>query len=765
MIVSNNSILNILLPNDNKVLKEVLKEADSKTLENLKNSNKNISDVLKNLFSDLKSGNKSNATIENMLKNSNLFKDLGNFTNSTKTLLNNVQSDSSLAKYKTALEGFLKDISTVDEKSLKNLITKSGVFQEAKILNSSNSQTNLPKNLEQLLGQIKTLLKDIPNIDTKNIQTLIDKIIQNNNKTGTGVSSTQNNNDLKSLVNLLQNLSKNIPDKQVSNLTNLTNQLKTISLDAQLIESKISNTPNNQTLSVLNQIKQELQPLLSQTNIKNLDNAIDKLVQNRLNLSQVNTTTNQEVKTLTTNIDNLLKNLPSQQSSNLTSLNNQLKTIIQNSINEAQKNNPTQNLTDIKNEVLTKTKDILFQLKNELLTNKNIDNNQSVIKQIDKLLLNDNLFSKNQELIEPKNLLNQLVNLNELKTAASQNPTILNSINSLKNLSDNIEGIESKILSNQPVVQEKAELTQKIKDNLSSLKSELQNIKTIDTKVANQIIDKLLNIQNLFSKIELPIDLKNIQQAISNQTSNLSNFQNLFSSNIDNLILNLKEAIVNSSNNPSNLNLQQTVIKTVEKLENILNNLPLNTNTNLEAKQNPQSTMQNDMKTLLLQMQDELASKTDPKSIETLKHIDKMVTHLEYFQLLSLSTNSNSVYVPFFWDMLEDGNISMKKLKEDRFFCEINLNLKEFGQTQLMLSMYDKNKLDLTIHASKESFKQAIKENFSKLRVALNSAELIPVNIKIIDLKKEKEETPEVKQQAAYNQDNSNLGLGINIKA
>ena len=79
MIVSNNTLLNILLPNDNKVLKDVLKEADTKSLEQMiKNNSTSVNDVLKELFDNIKNGTKSNTTIENILKNSNIFKDLGN---------------------------------------------------------------------------------------------------------------------------------------------------------------------------------------------------------------------------------------------------------------------------------------------------------------------------------------------------------------------------------------------------------------------------------------------------------------------------------------------------------------------------------------------------------------------------------------------------------------------------------------------------------------------------------------------------------------
>jgi hypothetical protein len=547
----------------------------------------------------------------------------------------------------------------------------------------------------------------------------------------------------------LQNLSKQLPDKQVLDLTNLTNQLKNISSNAQLVESKLSNSVEGQIKNLLSQIKEQLQPLSNQPEIKTILSNIDKIL-------KTDTINLQDLKTISSSLETLTK---SNSNPNLNNLSNQLKNLIVN--NETIEENF--NLITSKENILTQTKDVLFQLKHELQNNKTISNSQTILKQIDNLILNNNLFSKNTELIEPKQLLNQLVNLDEIKTATTQNSNISNLVNNLKDLTDKITNLENKILSNTPVGEQKNILTQNIKEALTSLKNELLSNNTIDSKIANQVIDKLLNIQNLFSKIELPQDLRALQQTIQAQSPNLTNFQSLFSSNIDNLILNLKEAIINSSTNPNNLNLQQTILKNVEKLETLLNNFPLDSN-KLNTKESLQNNIQNDLKTVLLQMQDDLSSKTDPKSIDTLKHVDKMVTQIEYFQLLSISSNSNSVYIPFLWDMLEDGNISMKKLNEDRFYCEINLNLKEFGQTQLLLSMYDKNKLDLSIFASKESFKQAIRENFFKLRTALNQADLIPVNIKIIDLKKEKEIEAVVKKQNIYNQDNLDLGFGVNIK-
>lgn len=164
-------------------------------------------------------------------------------------------------------------------------------------------------------------------------------------------------------------------------------------------------------------------------------------------------------------------------------------------------------------------------------------------------------------------------------------------------------------------------------------------------------------------------------------------------------------------------------------------------------------------------MQDELASKTDLKSGDLTKQIDKLLTQIDFYQLNSLVSNSNYVYIPFFWQMLEDGNILMKKTDEEKFFCQINLTLKDFGKVDLMLGLYDKNKLDMTIYAQREHFKTTIRDNMQKLKIALNNVDLIPVNIKLLDMKEEnsKEKPIEIYTENSYNQ-NFDLNSGINIR-
>ncbi|WP_228150592.1 flagellar hook-length control protein FliK [Malaciobacter canalis] len=743
MLVGNNSLLNILLPNqDNKLLKDVLKEADSKALDSMMKNNSSIQDVLKNLFEDIKSGNKNNETIQNILKNSTLFKDLGSFTNTLKTLLSQVANEPSFSKYKPMLESFLTQIDNVNENNLKELLSKSGVFLESKILEKANS-SNLPPKLLELLNQIKNIIKNLDSPQAQQINEIISKLSTSPNQTASSMQS-----DIKSMINLLQEASKNLSDKNVQTLNNLTNQLKSINVDAQLIESKLQNSSNTQNIKdLITVLKTEL------SQIKSLESA--NVLRNLTSLQNMDFN-QQEVKS---SLSNILSSLDFQSSSikntNLQEIANKLTQTLQNTnLNSLN----LQSLNEQKQQITNQLKDVLSQLKTEVLINKNIEP-QKLLGQIDNILAQKDIFSNNNTL-EPKALLNQLLTSTEMKNSSTLNTNISNLINQLKNLNDDIVSIENKIQNNQIVTNEKANVLNQIKESLNLLKNELLQNNTIQSKVLVQTIDKLLNMQNLFDNLELPADFKLLQS----QNNSLSTFQSNFLSNINSLLLNLKETISNISSNPNSSFLQNEILKTVDKIENSLKEGIL-TATNLQNIKNDNSTIQNDMKSILLQMQEELASKSlETKSLnEASKNIDKLLFQVDYYQLLSLSSNSNYVYLPFLWDMLEDGSISMKKINEKKFYCEINLTLKDFGQVQLLLALYEKNKIDLTVFASRDVFKKLLREHLTKLKQSLNSVGLIPMDIKLIDLEKRKKEQETT--QNIYSQKSSELQMGLNIRA
>lgn len=563
MLVSNGSLLNILLPNNNKVLNDVLKEADSKNLEQMvksSTSSTSASTILKELFTSLKDGTKSNSTIENMLKNSATFKELGNVSTNLSSLVDELSTDENLQKFKPVLENFLKDVKNIDANALKEQIKNSGIFLESKLSQTPNSK------LENVLTQLQNLVKDINTPQAKQVNELIDKLLQNiktqtNTNTQVSQNSTATNeftNNLKTLTSSLQNLNNSLNPTQTQNLSNLANQLKSLINEGTLVESKIENSTN-----------------------------------------------------LTDKTTNLANN------------------------------------TTLKDSINLQTKELLTQIKNDIIQNPNMIQNKNIFPMIDNLLKMDNLFSKND---------------------------------------------------------------------------------TIQNFLAN-----------------------------SNSSANLSTFTSNFASNLSPLLTTLKESL--ETLNPNNTHLQNHLTKLVDKVEHIIQDLATTPNGKLDTK------VSEDMKTVLLQMQDELASKTDPKSLEVAKQVDRLLTQIDLHQLTSLVSNSNYVYLPFFWEMLEDGSIEMKQKDEEKFFCQINLTLKDFGKVDLMLGLYDKNKLDLTIYAQREHFKTAIRENMQQLKIALNSVELIPVNVKLLDMKEDNKESSKPTQTYINNYNNQDLSSGIDIRA
>ena len=583
MLIGESTALNILLANNNKVLNDVLKEADSKLFETIVKQDPKLQttakEVINELFANLKDGSKSTTTIENILKNSTIFKELGNVSSNLLNLKNVLQefdTNNNLSKFKPLIENLSKNIKDLDLTNLKEQIKNSGIFLENKLANTQNVK------IENALKDIQNLLKTIQTPITKQVNEQITKILQDIQNPKSVINQTLQNtqniqkepilnnplaNSLKTLTQNLQILSENLSPKEFENLTNLTKELKNAINQSSIVESKFENNTTTKT---------------AQT------------VQNQ----NISTQTPQEIA--------------------------------------------------VKEQITNETKQLLIQIKDEVLKNPTLVQNKNILPIIDNLLKMENLFIKNDFL------------------------------------------------------------------------------------------------QNM-------ADFKQLNQALAQ--NNINTFSNNFASNLSPLLTTLKESLNNLSN-PNILNIQNHLAKTINKVEHIISNLE----TQIDEKVSPKD----DMKAILLQLKEELSAKTDAKSAEILKQVDKILTQIDFYQLNSLISNSNYVYVPFFWEMLEDGSINIKKAEDDKFYCQINLSLKDFGKVDLMLGLYDKNKMDLTIYAQRDHFKTAIRENIKDLKIALNSVDIIPVNIKLLDMKENIEDTP----TSSYinNTFNQNVNSGIDIK-
>ena len=385
-------------------------------------------------------------------------------------------------------------------------------------------------------------------------------------------------------------------------------------------------------------------------------------------------------------------------------------------------------------------------------------NSSQIIDNILKNIPKDGSLKGSELLNNLKTLVSSLQNLSS-SLNSNQTQTLNNLANELKNFIQNGSIIESKTenLVQKTLTQTQTSETENInsannikslinnqvKELLNQIKQDLtQNQNIIQNKNILTLIDKLISLPDLFSKSEAILN--------SVQNSNISNFSNNFATNLNPLLTALKESL--QAINPKNAEIQNQINSLIKKVENIIQEY---TNNQLDNPKDNQK-LDNDFKSILLKMQDEVAQKTDIKSQDSLKTINNLLTQIDMQQLTSLVSNSNFVYIPFFWEMLEDGTVEIKEKEEDKFFCQIKLTLKDFGKIDLMLSMYDENKLDMTIYAQREHFKVTLRDNLQKLKLALNEANIIPMHIKLLDMKEEsenKEQKPTNVYQNNYNND------------
>ena len=528
---------------------------------------------------------------------------------------------------------------------------------------------------------------------------------------------------------------------------------------------------DNKTLN--NLLKQDSSNSSSSTNtaassiLKEVLNSIKDGTKSNSTLENIlkNSTAFKDLGNLSSNLSSLLESIKDDESLQkfkplLESFLKNIKDVTADNLKEQIKNSGIFLENKLSSNPNAKLENLLQNISNLLKTidTPEAKNSSQIIDNILKNIPKDGSLKGSELLNNLKTLVSSLQNLSS-SLNSNQTQTLNNLANELKNFIQNGSIIESKTenLVQKTLTQTQTSETENInsannikslinnqvKELLNQIKQDLtQNQNIIQNKNILPLIDKLISLPDLFSKSEAILN--------SVQNTNISNFSNNFATNLNPLLTALKESL--QAINPKNTEIQNQINSLIKKVENIIQEY---TNNNLDNPKDNQK-LDNDFKSILLKMQDEVAQKTDIKSQDSLKTINNLLTQIDMQQLTSLVSNSNFVYIPFFWEMLEDGTVEIKEKEEDKFFCQIKLTLKDFGKIDLMLSMYDENKLDMTIYAQREHFKVTLRDNLQKLKLALNEANIIPMHIKLLDMKEEsenKEQKPTNVYQNNYNND------------
>lgn len=382
--------------------------------------------------------------------------------------------------------------------------------------------------------------------------------------------------------------------------------------------------------------------------------------------------------------------------------------------------------------------------------------------------------------------------------------SILNTL--LKESSQNSAGDKTllSLLKNNPTFKELGSITSSVKELLQTLKqdknplplekqlgtflSDIKDIseKSLKIKIENSGIlleSKLKNVQTPKVEIrELLNDLSKMMQDTKLPNVKLLNagLKELLSSELFKNISNA-DLLSNIKTDLSSLSeLSKKVQTTIEKFEQRINsNVDKNINPNdilfsketkvlldkisllskpeqLQNQTQVKDMLSQDLKAILLKTHEEISASNHPNKQELLKHMDKLSLQIDYHQLLSHLSNATSLYLPYSWDALEDGNITIKKAKENKFFTDIELQLKEYGELKLRLGMFEGNQLNINITAQSEELKNIFKENLPMLKQQLFTVGITPKEIRFL----EDSSTTE-----AYTNSSGNLNMGFEVKA
>ncbi len=480
----------------------------------------------------------------------------------------------------------------------------------------------------------------------------------------------------------------------------------------------------------------------------------------------------------------VLKNISSQELETLSKskdirsiLNSLLKDTLQNPksdklLLELMKNNPT--LKKIGN-VSNTIKDLLASLKsdqNPLPIEKVLKDFLVDIKQLSEPILKDKIINsgvfmesklknvKNPQ-VEIKNILESLAKSIE----KSEFP-----------IAKELDKIVTKVLS-QKILKEASDKALIEPPNIEpkDLKQLSTNIKTIVTKIqdATKLVETL-------SKLETLIKMENlqpskIQEVLKNITLLLS--QTKIPSSQMKTISNEIEKIVQLVETLKSDNVPEKIIKevrvavdslkeTIQKIDPLFSKELISISKKLSSFNTPQKLMldaqikeilSTDLKSLLIQASDEIAKSSHPNQSEILKQVDKLLLQIDYHQMISHLSNSTSLYIPFAWNEMQEGNINIKHSDDNKFYCDIELNLKEHGELRVRLALYDENQLNIYLYSKDDNFRDIIQENIGELRSLLIGADINPRDIRVFDADKKSLPKP-------YKNYRSDIDMGFDIK-
>ena len=272
--------------------------------------------------------------------------------------------------------------------------------------------------------------------------------------------------------------------------------------------------------------------------------------------------------------------------------------------------------------------------------------------------------------------------------------------NFISNLSEKVANLASEKL-NQSVA---------FSSNHKELKAILENLKN-DLKMLNNIGDEA-GLVKAFNEVS--------------DVSKEGSLQDKLQSAARRLAHSLSLADPEASIAKSDLAESKALLKQLKLATNDINNITTKSGSEISKVLNQ------DVKSTLLNISEK------SQNAQTVNAANKMISQIEMHQMVSSLQGGIQTYMPYIWDGVEGGNVAFKQGKKDKFYAQIDLNFKKFGQINVMVGLVDKRYIDLSVATQTNEFKELILSSSSELKQAISKLGLIVSNFNIKTLPKVK---------------------------
>ena len=355
--------------------------------------------------------------------------------------------------------------------------------------------------------------------------------------------------------------------------------------------------------------------------------------------------------------------------------------------------------------------------------------NQNLLSQIltlnDESLDNQNSFMKLTSMLEKassdaknlldnssiKTLLKDVDKLDNVAKFLDKNFSKEQSADAVKNQTSKMENFISNLSEKVAnLASEKLNQSVAFSSNHKELKTILENLKN-DLKMLNNIGDEA-GLVKAFNEVS--------------DVSKEGSLQDKLQSAARRLAHSLSLADPEASIAKSDLAESKALLKQLKLATNDINNITTKSGSEISKVLNQ------DVKSTLLNISEK------SQNAQTVNAANKMISQIEMHQMVSSLQGGIQTYMPYIWDGVEGGNVAFKQGKKDKFYAQIDLNFKKFGQINVMVGLVDKRYIDLSVATQTNEFKELILGNSSELKQAISKLGLIVSNFNIKTLPKVK---------------------------